>query len=123
MIGLLSALPLAGKAFSFFMGPTGRALGLVLAVTLAAGFVYHKGHASAQRKCDAATVRARVAILEADLKAQTAAATAARALAIAARQKVAEHEGLINELEIKATANPDTCRTTGDDARRLRGIK
>jgi uncharacterized protein YpuA (DUF1002 family) len=129
------------RLFGFVgLSPASLALyaGLALAGVAALAGIYHAGHSSAESKCEAAALRARVAELETQVKvANGRAEDAAAVVAELQRIDVANAEQLdVLRREVEAaklqSTKPgaqrdpnaildDRCNLTGRGARRMRG--
>jgi hypothetical protein len=100
---------------------TSRA-GLV-AIALVVGFLY--GYRVASNGEKVRNLRGEVAALRIDLSAANAAAAQAEAEARGLRDLQARLEGELDAYTRELAARPDigACRLTGDDVRRLRGLR
>jgi len=100
---------------------TSRA-GLV-AIALVVGFLY--GHHVASNGEKVRNLRGEVAALRIDLSAANAAAAQAEAEARGLRDLQARLEGELDAYTQELATRPDgrVCRLTGDDVRRLRGLR
>lgn len=101
--------------------PLARWAGLTLVAVAALAWAYWKGAAHASGRCEAAALRAQIAVLHADLAAAQRAATEAADLG--ARLRVVETRNMELAHELAKSVSPDECRLNDDLARRLRAIK
>jgi hypothetical protein len=101
--------------------PLARWAGLALAGLGALAWAYWKGAAHAGARCEAAALRAQIAVLHADLSAAQRAAD--QAADLGARLRVVETRNMELAHELAKSVSPDECRLNDDLARRLRAIQ
>lgn len=122
-IGLPSIIGIAcfaGAVAAWFRLPVfGHYVGLALAM-IGVGLLAHaNGYSAAREACQEAAVRAELKQARADLDAAQAAAKQARTLGDRLAALEARNMEIVHELQ----SVPDGCRLSGDDVKRLLGIR
>lgn len=109
----------------FFLGPVGRFLGMGMIAVAALGWAYSKGASNERGKCEAASLRAELATVRADLEKTRRAADNAKALGQMLTDAERRNQELSDAISDKPDETPTTdgCRVSDDARRRLRDIR
>lgn len=112
----------AGAAAAWFRIPVlGHYFGLALACVGVALIANAKGYSDAREACNEAAVRAELAQAKRDLAIAQEVANQARELGDRLAAQQARNLEIVNELQTRPVT--DACRLSGDDVRRLLGVR
>ena len=105
---------------AFFLSPVGKAAAIAFAIAGILWAADHRGYQRAERACQTAGLKAKIAILQADKAAADAAALQAEANATRNASAAAANAKIIEEF--RNAPKPSACRLSDSDVRRLRKI-